>query len=71
MQQTIDRTKNYEFQKYNMSGVERIWFYRSSPHSTITHVYEVSPTATRNPGDAPQVGRSDQDSVRILKEREG
>ncbi|KAF6819733.1 hypothetical protein CSOJ01_01140 [Colletotrichum sojae] len=53
MQQIIDGTKNYEFRKYNMSGVERIWFYRSSPHSAMTHVCEVSPAATRNPGDAP------------------
>ncbi|KAF9872025.1 hypothetical protein CkaCkLH20_10362 [Colletotrichum karsti] len=53
MQQIIDGTKNYEFRKYNMSGIKRMWFYRTAPHSAITHVCEVSAAATRNPGDAP------------------
>ncbi|EQB54676.1 hypothetical protein CGLO_05453 [Colletotrichum gloeosporioides Cg-14] len=53
MQQIINRTKTYEFRKYNMEGIKRIWFYRTAPYSAITHVCEVSPAATRNPGDQP------------------
>lgn len=53
MQEIIDGTKTYEFRKYNMAGVKRIWFYRTSPHSAITHVCEVDEAANRNPGDAP------------------
>ncbi|CAI0654417.1 unnamed protein product [Colletotrichum noveboracense] len=53
MQQIINGTKTYEFRKYNMEGIKRIWFYRTAPHSAITHVCEVSPAATRNPGDQP------------------
>ncbi|KAH7141097.1 hypothetical protein EDB81DRAFT_900739 [Dactylonectria macrodidyma] len=52
MQQIIDGTETYEFRKYNMPGVERIWFYRTAPHSAITHVCEVDAAATRNTGDA-------------------
>lgn len=53
MQEIIDGTKTYEFRKYNMAGVKRIWFYRTTPYSAITHVCEVDAAATRNPGDAP------------------
>ncbi|KAK1841689.1 hypothetical protein CCHR01_15675 [Colletotrichum chrysophilum] len=53
MQQIIDGDKTYEFRKYNMEGIKRIWFYRTAPHSAITHVCEVSPAKTRNPGDQP------------------
>ncbi|KAK2736028.1 hypothetical protein CKAH01_07782 [Colletotrichum kahawae] len=53
MQQIIDGTKTYEFRKYNIEGVQRIWFYRIRPYAAITHVCEVSPAVTRNPGDQP------------------
>lgn len=53
MQQIVDGSKTYEFRKYNMAGIERIWFYRTAPHSAITHVCPVSQAATRNPGDNP------------------
>lgn len=53
MQQIISGAKTHEFRRYDMPGVERIWFYRSAPHSALTHVCEVSPAGTRNAGDAP------------------
>ncbi|KAF5008667.1 hypothetical protein FDECE_5079 [Fusarium decemcellulare] len=53
MQQIIDGTKTYEFRKYNMAGIKRIWFYRTAPHSAITHICPVNPAATRNTGDEP------------------
>lgn len=53
MKQIIDGTKNYEFRRYRLSEVKRIWFYRTAPHSSITHVCETLPARTRNPGDAP------------------
>ena len=54
MQQIINGTKNYEFRKYCLKhSVRRIWFYRTAPHSAITHVCEILPAQTRNPGDPP------------------
>ncbi|KAI1918102.1 hypothetical protein LOZ53_001176 [Ophidiomyces ophidiicola] len=54
MSQIIDGTKTYEFRKYCLKrSVRRIWFYRTAPHSSITHVCEILPARTRNPGDAP------------------
>lgn len=54
MTQIIDGTKNYEFRKYCLkSSVKRIWFYRTAPHSSITHVCETLLARTRNPGDTP------------------
>ncbi|KAK7926568.1 hypothetical protein PG985_003566 [Apiospora marii] len=54
MDQIINGTKNYEFRKYCLKAdVQRIWFYRSAPHSAITHVCEIQPARTRNPGDPP------------------
>ncbi|KAI1042053.1 hypothetical protein LB505_007227 [Fusarium chuoi] len=53
MKQIIDGTKTYEFRKYNMAGIKRIWFYRTAPHSAITHICPVNEAVTRNPGDAP------------------
>lgn len=54
MEQIIDGTKTYEFRRYRLnSEVERIWFYRTAPHSSITHICETLPAQTRNPGDAP------------------
>ncbi|RJE18503.1 hypothetical protein PHISCL_09156 [Aspergillus sclerotialis] len=52
--QIIDGRKNYEFRKYCLkSSVERIWFYRTAPHSSITHICETQPARTRKPGDTP------------------
>ena len=54
MAQIIDGTKTHEFRRYCLKpGVERIWFYRTAPHSSITHACETLPARTRNPGDLP------------------
>ena len=54
MQQIIDGQKNYEFRRYRLDPeVKRIWFYRTAPHSSITHICETAPAQTRNPGDEP------------------
>ncbi|KAG4261583.1 hypothetical protein FPRO03_11600 [Fusarium proliferatum] len=53
MQQIVDGTKTYEFRKYNMAGIKRIWLYRTAPHSAITHICPVNEAVTRNSGDAP------------------
>ncbi|KAF5017286.1 hypothetical protein F66182_10801 [Fusarium sp. NRRL 66182] len=53
MQQIIDGTKTYEFRKYNMAGIQRIWFYRTAPHSAITHICPVNEAVTRKPCDQP------------------
>lgn len=54
MAQIVDGTKNYEFRKYLLKPeVKRIWFYRTTPHSSITHVCEILPAQTRNENDDP------------------
>ncbi|KAK2762746.1 hypothetical protein FQN54_000920 [Arachnomyces sp. PD_36] len=54
MDQIIDGTKNYEFRKYRLKpSVKRIWFYRTAPHSSITHICEILPARTRDAGDPP------------------
>jgi predicted transcriptional regulator len=54
MTQIVDGRKNYEFRKYRLRpSVKRIWFYRTAPHSSITHVCETLPAQTRHPGDPP------------------
>ncbi|KAI1836684.1 hypothetical protein DTO006G1_7380 [Penicillium roqueforti] len=54
MTQIADGRKNYEFRKYCLRpSVKRIWFYRTAPHSSITHVCETRFARTRNAGDAP------------------
>ncbi|RMZ81022.1 hypothetical protein DV738_g2409, partial [Chaetothyriales sp. CBS 135597] len=56
MSQIINGTKNYEFRKYCLKpSIRRIWFYRTAPHSAITHICEILPARTRNPGDEPLV----------------
>lgn len=57
MQQIIDGTKTFEFRKYDMVGIQRIWFYRTAPHSAITHVCEVDPAVKRGggQGNAPPI----------------
>lgn len=56
MQQIIEGVKNYEFRKYNMPGVQRIWFYRTAPHSAITHICPVNEAVTREDGSLPEDG---------------
>ncbi|KAJ5084203.1 hypothetical protein NUU61_008782 [Penicillium alfredii] len=52
MNQIINRTKNHEFRKYRLKPeVKRIWFYRTAPHSSITHICETLPARTRNHAD--------------------
>lgn len=54
MDQIIDGSKTHEFRKYRLKPeVKRIWFYRTAPHSSITHICETLPAQTRKPGDAP------------------
>ncbi len=54
MSQIVDGTKNHEFRKYLLKpSVKRIWFYRTAPHSALTHICEILPARTRNPGDPP------------------
>ena len=54
MQQIANGEKTFEFRKYLIpASVQRIWFYRTAPHSSISHVCEISPARTRSPGDAP------------------
>ncbi|KAJ5137037.1 hypothetical protein N7448_005591 [Penicillium atrosanguineum] len=54
MAQIVDGTKNYEFRRYRLKPeVKRIWFYRTAPHSSITHVCETLLAQTRNPNDVP------------------
>lgn len=54
MAQIIDSRKNYEFRKYFLKpSVKGIWFYRTAPRSSITHICETQPARTRNPGDTP------------------
>lgn len=49
MTQIINGSKNYEFRKYRLKpSVQRIWFYRTAPHSSITHICETLPAQTRN-----------------------
>ncbi|KAH6869154.1 hypothetical protein B0T10DRAFT_569051 [Thelonectria olida] len=53
MQQIINSTKTYEFRKYNMAGIERVWFYCTILHSAITHIYPINTAIIRNPSNAP------------------
>ena len=54
MTQITNGTKTHEFRKYRLRPtVQRIWFYRTAPHSSITHVCETQSARTRNPGDPP------------------
>jgi len=52
MQQIVTGEKTYEFRKYCLKpSIERIWFYRTAPHSSIEYICEILPARTRNPGD--------------------
>lgn len=54
MHQIATGSKTFEFRKYPFPrSVQRIWFYRTAPHSSIAHVCEISPARTRRPGDPP------------------
>ncbi|KAI4266922.1 MAG: hypothetical protein L6R38_008470 [Xanthoria sp. 2 TBL-2021] len=54
MQQIVKGEKTYEFRKYLLKpSVQRIWFYRTAPHSSIEYVCNILPAKTRNPADAP------------------
>lgn len=54
MTQIADGSKPYEFRKYHLKpSVQRIWFCRTAPHSSISHICEIAPAQTRNPDDAP------------------
>jgi predicted transcriptional regulator len=52
MQQIVTGKKTYEFRKYRLKqSIERIWFYRTAPHSGIDYVCDILPARTRNLGD--------------------
>lgn len=52
MQQIVTGEKTYEFRKYCLKqSIERIWFYRTAPYSSIEYICEILPAKTRNPGD--------------------
>jgi predicted transcriptional regulator len=52
MQRIITGEKTYEFRPYLLPRtVQRVWFYRTSPHQSIEYVCEIDPARTRNPGD--------------------
>jgi predicted transcriptional regulator len=52
MQQIVTGEKTHEFRKYCLKhSIQRIWFYRTAPHSSIEYICEILPAKTRNPGD--------------------
>lgn len=54
MQQIVTGMKTYEFRKYLINrNVERIWFYRTAPHSSIEYICEILPARTRTASDEP------------------
>jgi predicted transcriptional regulator len=54
MTQIVQGVKNYEFRKYRLkASIRRIWFYRTAPHSSLTHICEILPARTRQAGDSP------------------
>ncbi|KAK3904374.1 PUA-like domain-containing protein [Staphylotrichum tortipilum] len=54
MSQIMDGTKTHEFRKYRLQpSTKRIWFYRTAPHSALTHIGSILPAQTRNVGDPP------------------
>ena len=54
MQQIVDGTKSYEFRRYRLNtSIERIWFYRVAPHSSVEYICEIEPARTREKGDEP------------------
>lgn len=54
MQQIVTGEKTYEFRKYLINrNVERIWFYRTAPHSSIEYICKILPARTRNASDEP------------------
>ena len=56
MQQIVSGAKNHKFRRYRLkSSVQRIWFYRTAPYSSIEYICEISPARTRNPGDTTLV----------------
>ncbi|KAJ6783322.1 hypothetical protein PWT90_02557 [Aphanocladium album] len=49
MDEIMKGTKNYEFRKYGLpKTVQRIWFHRTAPRSSLTHICEISPHIDRN-----------------------
>jgi hypothetical protein len=62
MELIVSGQKNYEYRKYLMDGVIRIWLYEIAPISAITHMMETSNPKT--PGevqDPTGIGNDDFD----------
>jgi hypothetical protein len=46
--QILSGIKSHEFRRYLLpSSIKRIWFYRTSPHSSIEYIVMISPGKTR------------------------
>ena len=54
MQQIVRGEKTFEFRRYLINpSVQRIWFYRTAPYSSIEYVCEIAPARTLKVGDPP------------------
>lgn len=53
MTDIVKGRKRFEFRRYRLSKVKRIWFYQTSPHQYIQYVCDVGSVRTRQPGDEP------------------
>ena len=62
MQLILSGEKNYEYRKYLMDGVTRIWLYETKPISAITHMMETStPKVPGEIKDSSGIGNDDFD----------
>ncbi|KAF2432659.1 hypothetical protein EJ08DRAFT_585193, partial [Tothia fuscella] len=74
MSQIVSGAKTHEFRKYALKPtIQRIWFYRAAPHSSIEYVCEIEPARTRNPGDEPleEIGLGNREFNTRHKDWEG
>jgi predicted transcriptional regulator len=75
MMQIVNGEKNYEFRKYQIApSVERIWFYRTAPHSCLEYICEIDPGATRGHEDnvpLPENGSGNSEFNEFHKDWEG